>query len=114
MQPMGLISESAGVIASGAFLASEGDKTTDSLRASSFTEYRVIRRNGSVVSFEPGKIGVALTKAFIAVNGGQGAASARVREVVEKLTQEVVRALVRRQPAGGTFHIEDIQDQVEL
>ncbi|MFN8762676.1 MAG: ribonucleoside-diphosphate reductase subunit alpha, partial [Burkholderiales bacterium] len=64
--------------------------------------------------FEPGKIGVALTKAFIAVNGGQGAASARVREVVEKLTQEVVRALVRRQPAGGTFHIEDIQDQVEL
>ncbi|MFN7370100.1 MAG: ribonucleoside-diphosphate reductase subunit alpha, partial [Burkholderiales bacterium] len=47
-------------------------------------------------------------------NGGQGAASARVREVVEKLTQEVVRALVRRQPAGGTFHIEDIQDQVEL
>ncbi|MFN7849033.1 MAG: ribonucleoside-diphosphate reductase subunit alpha, partial [Burkholderiales bacterium] len=75
---------------------------------------RVIRRNGSVVGFEPGKIGVALTKAFIAVNGGQGAASARVREVVEKLTQEVVRALVRRQPAGGTFHIEDIQDQVEL
>jgi ribonucleoside-diphosphate reductase alpha chain len=111
---MGLISESAGVIASGAFLASEGDKTNDSLRASSFTEYRVIRRNGSVVGFEPGKIGVALTKAFIAVNGGQGAASARVREVVEKLTQEVVRALVRRQPAGGTFHIEDIQDQVEL
>lgn len=114
MHPMGLISESAGAIASGAFLASEGDKTTDSLRASSFTEYRVIRRNGSVVNFEPSKIGVALTKAFIAVNGGQGAASARVREVVEKLTQEVVRALVRRQPAGGTFHIEDIQDQVEL
>jgi ribonucleoside-diphosphate reductase alpha chain len=114
MQPMGLISESAGVIASGAFLAAEGDKVTDLARASSFAEYRVIRRNGSVVGFEPGKIGVALTKAFIAVNGGQGAASARVREVVEKLTQEVVRALVRRQPAGGTFHIEDIQDQVEL
>jgi ribonucleoside-diphosphate reductase alpha chain len=111
---MGLISESAGVIASGAFLAAEGDKVTDLARASSFAEYRVIRRNGSVVGFEPGKIGVALTKAFIAVNGGQGAASARVREVVEKLTQEVVRALVRRQPAGGTFHIEDIQDQVEL
>jgi ribonucleoside-diphosphate reductase alpha chain len=111
---MGLISESAGVIASGAFLAAEGDKVTDLARASSFAEYRVIRRNGSVVGFEPGKIGVALTKAFIAVNGGQGAASARVREVVEKLTQEVVHALVRRQPAGGTFHIEDIQDQVEL
>ncbi|MFN5801355.1 MAG: hypothetical protein ACK44V_00715, partial [Burkholderiales bacterium] len=66
---MGLISESAGVIASGAFLAAEGDKVTDLARASSFAEYRVIRRNGSVVGFEPGKIGVALTKAFIAVNG---------------------------------------------
>jgi ribonucleoside-diphosphate reductase alpha chain len=114
MHTMGLISESASVVASTAFPTSEGGVGSESARASSFTEYRVIRRNGSVVSFEPGKIGVALTKAFIAVNGGQGAASARVREVVEKLTQEVVRALVRRQPAGGTFHIEDIQDQVEL
>jgi ribonucleoside-diphosphate reductase alpha chain len=76
--------------------------------------YNIIKRNGNVIEFDEGKITVALTKAFIAVNGGQGAASARVREVVEKLTQEVVRALVRRQPAGGTFHIEDIQDQVEL
>ncbi|MBS0307869.1 MAG: ribonucleoside-diphosphate reductase subunit alpha, partial [Proteobacteria bacterium] len=53
-------------------------------------------------------------KAFLAVNGGQGAASARVRELVEQLTDSVVTALVRRQPAGGTFHIEDVQDQVEL
>jgi ribonucleoside-diphosphate reductase alpha chain len=55
-----------------------------------------------------------MTKAFLAVNGGQGAASARVRELVENLTATVVTALMRRQPAGGTFHIEDIQDQVEL
>jgi ribonucleoside-diphosphate reductase alpha chain len=55
-----------------------------------------------------------MTKAFLAVNGGQGAASARVRELVENLTATVVTALIRRQPAGGTFHIEDIQDQVEL
>ena len=55
-----------------------------------------------------------MTKAFIAVNGGQGAASARVRELVEQLTANVVNALVRRQPHGGTLHIEDIQDQVEL
>jgi ribonucleoside-diphosphate reductase alpha chain len=74
----------------------------------------VIRRNGSVVSFEPGKVSIAMTKAFLAVNGGQGAASARVREMVEQLTSGVVNALVRRQPHGGTFHIEDIQDQVEL
>lgn len=50
----------------------------------------------------------------LAVNGGQGAASARVREQVEQLTQSVVRALLRSRPSGGTFHIEDIQDQVEL
>ena len=77
-------------------------------------EYRVIRRNGSVVGFEPSKVAIAMTKAFLAVNGGQGAASARVREMVEQLTANVVTALMRRQPAGGTFHIEDIQDQVEL
>ncbi|MFM0326284.1 ribonucleoside-diphosphate reductase subunit alpha [Caballeronia glebae] len=79
-----------------------------------FADYKVIRRNGSVVSFEPTKIAIAVTKAFIAVNGGQGAASARVRELVEQLTQAVVRSLVRSRPHGGTFHIEDIQDQVEL
>ena len=79
-----------------------------------YAQYKVIRRNGAVVGFEPGKISVAVTKAFLAVNGGQGAASARVRELVEKLTETVVNALVRRQPNGGTFHIEDIQDQVEL
>jgi len=79
-----------------------------------FDQYKVIRRNGSVVVFEPSKISIALTKAFIAVNGGQGAASARVREMVEQLTNGVVAALMRRQPHGGTMHIEDIQDQVEL
>jgi ribonucleoside-diphosphate reductase alpha chain len=82
--------------------------------ASSSAEYRIIRRNGAVVGFEPSKISIAMTKAFLAVNGGQGAASARVRELVEQLTDNVVGALMRRQPAGGTFHIEDVQDQVEL
>ncbi|NML61021.1 ribonucleoside-diphosphate reductase subunit alpha [Massilia sp. RP-1-19] len=77
-------------------------------------DYRIIRRNGAVVAFEPSKIQVAMTKAFLAVNGGQGAASARIRELVEQLTDNVVSALVRRQPSGGTFHIEDVQDQVEL
>ncbi|HTP97109.1 MAG TPA: ribonucleoside-diphosphate reductase subunit alpha [Burkholderiales bacterium] len=81
---------------------------------SRYAQYRVIRRNGAVVGFEPSKISIAMTKAFIAVNGGQGAASARVRELVAKLTDVVVAALMRRQPDGGTFHIEDIQDQVEL
>ena len=77
-------------------------------------DFKIIRRNGSVVAFEPSKISVAITKAFLAVAGGQGAASARVRELVEKLTQSVVYALTRSKPSGGTFHIEDIQDAVEL
>ncbi len=79
-----------------------------------YAHHKVIRRNGAVVGFEPSKIAVAVNKAFIAVNGGTGAASARVREQVGKLTESVVGALLRRQPSGGTFHIEDIQDQVEL
>ncbi|WP_332877247.1 ribonucleoside-diphosphate reductase subunit alpha [Massilia sp. S19_KUP03_FR1] len=77
-------------------------------------DYRIIRRNGAVVAFEPSKISVAMTKAFLAVAGGHGAVSARIRELVEGLTANVVTALVRRQPTGGTFHIEDVQDQVEL
>jgi ribonucleoside-diphosphate reductase alpha chain len=81
---------------------------------SPYADYKIIRRNGAVVGFEPAKISVALTKAFLAVNGSQGAASARIREMVAGLTEGVVSALMRRQPQGGTFHIEDIQDQVEL
>jgi ribonucleoside-diphosphate reductase alpha chain len=90
------------------------DVAEDPAREAVYAQYKVIRRNGSVVGFEPAKIAIAMTKAFIAVNGGQGAASARVREQVTALTESVVRALIRRQPSGGTFHIEDIQDQVEL
>ena len=81
---------------------------------SAYQGYQILRRNGAVVSFEPSKIAVALMKAFLAVHGTQGAASASVRETVDGLTESVVRALLRSRPAGGTFHIEDIQDQVEL
>ena len=77
-------------------------------------QYQIIRRNGAVVPFEPTKIAVAMMKAFLAVHGTQGAASASVRETVDELTQGVVRALMRSRPGGGTFHIEDVQDQVEL
>ncbi|RLJ36901.1 ribonucleoside-diphosphate reductase subunit alpha [Acidovorax sp. 106] len=76
--------------------------------------YQIIRRNGAVVPFEAPKIAIALMKAFLAVHGTQGAASASVREVVDALTQGVSRALMRSRPGGGTFHIEDVQDQVEL
>ncbi|HMN94504.1 MAG TPA: ribonucleoside-diphosphate reductase subunit alpha, partial [Hydrogenophaga sp.] len=79
-----------------------------------YAHYQIIRRNGAVVSFEPSKIAVAMMKAFLAVHGTQGAASASVRETVDELTQSVIRALMRSRPGGGTFHIEDVQDQVEL
>ncbi|MEI8028588.1 MAG: ribonucleoside-diphosphate reductase subunit alpha [Comamonadaceae bacterium] len=89
-------------------------KGASNVAATSLNHYQIIRRNGAVVPFEPGKIAVAMMKAFLAVHGTQGAASASVREVVDDLTQVVIRALVRSRPAGGTFHIEDVQDQVEL
>ena len=79
-----------------------------------FAQYQIIRRNGAVVPFEPSKIAVAMMKAFLAVHGTQGAASASVRETVDALTQTVIRALLRSRPGGGTFHIEDVQDHVEL
>ncbi|MDI4237388.1 ribonucleoside-diphosphate reductase subunit alpha [Bradyrhizobium sp. Arg237L] len=75
---------------------------------------QVIRRNGTVSQFDAGKISVAMTKAFLAVEGHTAAASRRVHEAVEELTAEVVGALSRRMSEGRTFHIEDIQDQVEL
>ncbi|MDR3158861.1 MAG: ribonucleoside-diphosphate reductase subunit alpha [Zoogloeaceae bacterium] len=74
----------------------------------------VIRRNGAIAPFQSEKIALAMTKAFLAVEGTQSAASVRVREVVARLTRNVVEALLRRRPAGGTVHIESIQDQVEL
>jgi len=81
---------------------------------SAYQAYQIIRRNGAVVAFEPSKIAVALMKAFLAVHGAQGAASASVRETVDGLTEACVRALLRSRPGGGTFHIEDVQDNVEL
>ena len=92
---------------------SEADRAGHS-SAQPLNHYQIIRRNGAVVPFEPSKIAIAMMKAFLAVHGTQGAASASVREVVEQLTQNVVRALMRSRPGGGTFHIEDVQDQVEL
>ncbi|KQX22192.1 ribonucleoside-diphosphate reductase subunit alpha [Variovorax sp. Root434] len=88
--------------------------TAGSPSGQNLAHYQIIRRNGAVVPFEPNKIAIAMMKAFLAVHGTQGAASASVRETVDVLTQGVIRALVRSRPGGGTFHIEDVQDQVEL
>ena len=79
-----------------------------------FFQYKVICRNGAVVGFEPSKISAAVTKGFLAANGGQSVASARIRELVGARKVGAAGTLMRRQPAGGTFHIQDIQDQVEV
>ncbi len=77
-------------------------------------EMQVIRRNGKVTHYDADKIAVAMTKAFLAVEGGNAATSSRIHETVAKLTRQLTEALLRRNPNGGTIHIEDIQDQVEL
>jgi ribonucleoside-diphosphate reductase alpha chain len=92
----------------------QANDSVGSTAAQSGAEYKTIRRNGAVVPFEPMKISVAITKAFLAVHGGAAAQSASVRETVQRVTDLVVNALMRRKPEGGAIHIEDIQDQVEL
>ncbi len=79
-----------------------------------FSMYHVVRRNGEVVEFNPTKIAVAITKAYIGVHGHNSMSSVGVREQVAQLTNMVVLALQGRKPDGGSIHIEEIQDQVEL
>jgi ribonucleoside-diphosphate reductase alpha chain len=75
---------------------------------------KVIRRNGTVTPFDANKIAVAMTKAFLAVEGDVAAASSRIHEKVSRLTQKISDTFIRRLHSGGTIHIEEIQDQVEL
>ena len=85
-----------------------------SIAATAPGQLKVIKRNGMVVPYTDDKIAVAMSKAFLAVEGGTAAASARIREMVGELTDQVSATFRRRFPSGGTIHIEDIQDQVEL
>lgn len=79
---------------------------------------RIIKRNNvkhkKPVPFDENKIKVAITKAFIAVEGSAAAASNRIHELIDIITQQITQSFLRRLPGGGTVHIEDIQDQVEL
>ncbi|MGB0219078.1 MAG: ribonucleoside-diphosphate reductase subunit alpha [Sinimarinibacterium flocculans] len=87
---------------------------TAELAATAPGAVKVIRRNGKVTAFDASKIQIAMTKAFLAVEGAAAAVSAAMRQKVEALTQQVVQGLTRHISGGGTLHIEDIQDQVEL
>lgn len=77
-------------------------------------EFKTIKRNGKVAKYDESKIQVAITKAFIAVEGNNAATSNRIYQQIEQLTKLVSETFKRRLPSGGTIHIEDIQDQVEL
>ena len=97
-------------------IASEPETRVEQLSSSSnpMARYKIIRRNGAVAEFDRQKIVVALTKAFLEVFGTNGANSASIHEQVEQTTDTVLAALLRRKPIAGNFHIEEIQDQVEL
>ncbi|MBC7470477.1 MAG: ribonucleoside-diphosphate reductase subunit alpha [Ramlibacter sp.] len=111
---MQTVVNTASISRAAGFAAGSASADLAGASANPLAHYQIIRRNGSVVPFEPNKIAIAMMKAFLAVHGTQGAASASVRETVDGLTQAVIRAMVRSRPGGGTFHIEDVQDQVEL
>ena len=99
---------------------SQANRTSDEhdtpaeIAATAPDAFRVIRRNGKVTAFDGNKIKVALTKAFLAVEGGNAAASTRIHRLVEELAEQVHGGVTRRMPIGGAVHIEDIQDHVEL
>ncbi|MDL2197463.1 ribonucleoside-diphosphate reductase subunit alpha [Halopseudomonas aestusnigri] len=91
----------------------DGEQNSD-LQLSAPGQLRVIKRNGTLVPYTDDKIRIAMTKAFLAVEGSQAAASSRIRETVNELTDVISAIFKRRLPSGGTLHIEEIQDQVEL
>ncbi|WP_439889112.1 ribonucleoside-diphosphate reductase subunit alpha [Pseudomonas sp. MBLB4123] len=94
--------------------APQAADASQDLSATAPGQLRVIKRNGTVVPYTDDKITVAITKAFLAVEGGTAAASSRIHDTVARLTEQVSATFKRRMPSGGTIHIEEIQDQVEL
>ena len=94
--------------------ATSANNEPATLSATAPGQLRVIKRNGSVVSYSESKISVAITKAYLAVEGGNAAASSRIHESVKQLGSQITEIFRRRMPSGGTIHIEDIQDQAEL
>jgi ribonucleoside-diphosphate reductase alpha chain len=98
----------------GAEKESAGSIPSEDLNITAPGKLRVIKRNGKVVSFEEDKIKIAVTKAFLANESGNAAASERIHRKVEDITKDVQDIFKRRMPSGGTLHIEEIQDQVEL
>jgi ribonucleoside-diphosphate reductase alpha chain len=90
------------------------DNTMTELDFAGLSQYRVIRRNGQLSSFDARKIATAMTQAFLAVEGDTATASNRIQNAVESLTKQVIKGISRHLHEEGKVPIEDIQDQVEL
>ena len=95
-------------------LQASQQKQANELAVNAPGKIRVIKRNAKIVSFEVDKIKVAITKAFLAIESGNAAASDRIHEKVNRIADDIMNVFDRRMPTGGTIHIEEIQDQVEL
>ncbi|MFC3609519.1 ribonucleoside-diphosphate reductase subunit alpha [Stutzerimonas tarimensis] len=90
------------------------ERPLEDIAATAPGQLRVIKRNGTVVPYTDDKITVAISKAFLAVEGSSASTSSRIHDTVARLTEQVTTTFRRRMPSGGTIHIEEIQDQVEL
>ena len=87
---------------------------TAAITATAPGQLKVIKRDGTVVPYDDSKISVAIMKAFLAIDGDTAADSSRIRQLVRELTAQISNTYERRMPSGGTLHIEELQDQVEL
>ncbi len=106
--------EKTGSVEDSSNLTSSISMTGSNGAAGSGGDFKVLRRNGSVADFRPEKIATAMTKAFLAVEGEGGTASSKIRDLVKRLTEQIEGTLKGRLPEGGVFHIEHVQDQVEI
>jgi len=95
-------------------MLAELSRTTSEIQANIPGLLRVIKRNGKITTYDPQKITAAITKAFLAIEGPEASGSERIHHLAQTLTDHISQAFQRRMPGGGTVHIEDIQDQVEL
>ena len=96
-------------------IATKSLKTTNNIQPKNLTNYfKIIKRDGKVTNFDSSKISIAIAKAFLEEEGPQNLNSARVHDLISKLTIEVCDALSKSFENNCSIHIEDIQDQVEL
>ncbi|OUD12361.1 ribonucleoside-diphosphate reductase subunit alpha [Thioflexithrix psekupsensis] len=93
---------------------SHDDDDVETLDNTALSHYAVIRRNGQLTAFDANKIAMAMTKAFLEVEGYSATRSTRIKHTVKSLTEQVVQKLMAQVSTHQKIHIETIQDQVEL